>query len=82
MLSAAGADNIYEPERIVGERKKSLGGGKTETQYEVKWKGYDAKQNTCRRPAARGTRDAGASLWVVAAVGSCRYLVVEQPDNW
>ena len=42
---AAGAD-IYEPERVVGERQKNLGGGKTETQYEVKWKGYDPKQNT------------------------------------
>ena len=42
---AAGAD-IYEPELIVGERQKNLGSGKQETQYEVKWKGYDSKQNT------------------------------------
>ena len=42
---AAGKD-IYEPERIVGERQRNVGGGKTETQYEVKWVGWDAKQNT------------------------------------
>jgi len=29
---AAGQD-IYEPEKVVGERQKNLGGGKTETQY-------------------------------------------------
>ena len=42
---AAGQD-IYEPEKVVGERQKNLGGGKTETQYEVKWKGWDKKHNT------------------------------------
>ena len=42
---AAGND-IYEPEKIVGERQKNMGGGKTVTQYEVKWKGYDSKHNT------------------------------------
>jgi hypothetical protein len=26
--------------------QKNLGGGKTETQYEVKWKGWDKKHNT------------------------------------
>ena len=47
--SAAGAD-IYEPEKVVGERQKNLGNGKTETQYEVKWKDcrkdWDKKHNT------------------------------------
>ena len=42
---AAGND-IYEPEEIVGERQKNMGGGKTVTQYEVKWKGYDSEHNT------------------------------------
>ena len=42
---AAGQD-IYEPEKVVGERQKNLGGGKTETQYKVKWKGWDKKHNT------------------------------------
>ena len=32
---AAGAD-LYEPEKIVGERQKNMGGGKYETQWEVK----------------------------------------------
>ena len=45
---AAGAD-IYEPEKVVGERQKNLGNGKTETQYEVKWKDcrkdWDKKHN-------------------------------------
>lgn len=31
---------------VVGERQKNLGGGKYETQYEVKWKGYEKKHNT------------------------------------
>ena len=33
---AAGAETLYEPEKIVGERQKKLGGGKYETQWEVK----------------------------------------------
>ena len=42
---AAGAD-LYEPEKIVGERQKNMGGGKYETQWEVKWKDWDKKHNT------------------------------------
>ena len=42
---AAGAD-VYEPEKVVGERQKNLGGGNYETQFEVKWKGWDKKHNT------------------------------------
>ena len=42
---AKGAET-YEPEKIVGTRQKNIGGGKFETQFCVKWKGYDAKQNT------------------------------------
>ena len=37
---------IYEPEKIVGERQKNMGGGKYETQWEVKWKDWDKKHNT------------------------------------
>ena len=42
---AKGAE-VYEPEKIVGTRQKNVGGGKCITQYCVKWKGYDSKQNT------------------------------------
>ena len=42
---AAGKDT-YEPEKIVGERQKNIGGGKTVAQYEVKWVGWDKKDNT------------------------------------
>ena len=42
---AAGLET-YEPEKIVGERKKNVGGGKWETQWEVKWAGHDKNHNT------------------------------------
>ena len=45
-FDAAAGNDIYEPEMVVGERQKNLGGGKYETQYEVKWKGYEKKHNT------------------------------------
>ena len=42
---AAGLET-YEPEKIVGERQKNVGGGKWETQWEVKWAGHDKNHNT------------------------------------
>jgi hypothetical protein len=41
----AKGQQTYEPEKIVATRLKNID-GKSITQYCVKWKGYDAKQNT------------------------------------
>jgi len=42
---AAGSD-IYQAEKIVGVRRKNLGGGNSELQYEVKWANWESKHNT------------------------------------
>ena len=51
---AAGKD-IYEPEKIIAQRVAKGG----IMQWQVKWKGYDAKDNTCFL-TRRETRQTGA----------------------
>lgn len=44
LFDAAAEEQLFEPETIVGERTKKQTGGTMQTQYEVKWKGWETEQ--------------------------------------